>query len=76
MSHCGMRSDLSGLLEVSVDHVMMVGINVGPEAESCGIEREVVSLSVTVTEKCTKPAEELYTEWCVVCYYVSILLEY
>ena len=54
------RSDLGGLLEVSVDHVMVVGINVGPEAESGGIEREVVSLSITVTEKCTKPVEELY----------------
>lgn len=61
-----MRFDLSCLLEVSVDHVMMVGINVGPETESGGVEREIVSLTVTVTEKCTKPAEELYTERCVV----------
>ena len=52
-----MKAYLFCLSEVTVEHGVEVGINVGPQRESRGIEREVVSLPVTVTEKCTKPAK-------------------
>lgn len=48
-------ANLFYFFEVTVAHGVNVGINVSPQREGSSIEREVVTLPVTVAEKCTKP---------------------
>ena len=53
--HIPMSTHLCGLLEVSVDHGVEVCVNVCPEREGGGVDGQVVSLTITVTEKRSKP---------------------
>ena len=45
-----------GLPEVAVQEGVSVCVHMGPEGGGGGVEREPMSLLVTVTQKCSKPA--------------------